>query len=72
MVGWVLPDTNAALIVFVTDEPAVTDLFPVLLREKSKEVSFVNQALASELGVIPLLNAWVFTRDVAVRPKAAL
>lgn len=67
MVGWVLPDTNAALIVFVTDEPAVTDLFPVLLREKSKEVSFVNQALASELGVIPLLNAWAFTRDVAVR-----
>jgi hypothetical protein len=34
--------------------PAVTDLFPVLLREKSKEVSFVNQALAIELGVIPL------------------
>jgi hypothetical protein len=70
--GWVLPDTNAALIVLVTDEPAVTDLFPVLLREKSKEVSFVNQALASELGVIPLLNAWAFTRDVAARAKGAV
>jgi hypothetical protein len=50
---WVFPDTNAALIVLVTDEPAVTDLFPVLLREKSKEVSFVNHTIASELGVIP-------------------
>jgi len=65
--AWVFPDTNAALIVLVTDEPAVTDLFPVLLREKSKEVSFVNQALANELGVIPLLNASAFTSDVAVR-----
>ena len=54
MTAGVFPDTNAALIVLVTDGPAVTDLFPVLLREKSKEVSFVNQALAIELGVIPL------------------
>ena len=67
-----LPDTNAALIVFVTDEPAVTELFPELLREKSKEVSFVNQALACELGVILLLNASAFTSVVAVRPKGAV
>ena len=51
--------------------PAVTDLFPVLLREKSKEVSFVNQALASELGVIPLLNALAFIRAVAVSANEA-
>jgi hypothetical protein len=70
--AWVFPDTNAALIVLVTDEPAVTDLFPVLLREKSKEVSFVNQALASELGVIPLLNASAFTREVVVSVKGAV
>jgi hypothetical protein len=32
----VLPDTNVAVIELVTDDPAVTDLLPVLLREKSK------------------------------------
>lgn len=67
-----LPDTNAALIVLATDEPAVTDLLPELLREKSKaETLFVNQALAIELGVMPLLNASAFTRAVAVRMKGA-
>jgi hypothetical protein len=60
------------LIELVTDEPAVTDLFPELPREKSNEASFVNQALAWELGVIPLLNAWAFTRDVAVRESGAV
>jgi hypothetical protein len=70
---WLLPDTKPALIGLVTDEPAVTDLFPALLREKSKdETLFVNQALANELGVIPLLNASVFTREVAVRVKGAV
>jgi hypothetical protein len=68
----VLPDTNAVLIVFVTDEPAVTDLLPELLREKSNETSFVNHALACELGVIPLLKAWALTSEVAVRLKGAL
>jgi len=34
--GCALPDTNAALIVLLTEEPAVTDTFPELLREKSK------------------------------------
>ena len=56
----------------VINEPAVTDLFPELPREKSNEASFVNQALTCELGVIPLLNAWAFTRDVAVRENGAL
>jgi hypothetical protein len=70
---WVLPDTNPAPIVLVTDEPAVTDLFPELLREKSKdETLWVNQALASELGVILLLNPSAFTREVAVRVKGAV
>ena len=68
-----LPDTNAAVIVSATDEPAITDLLPELLREKSKaETLLVNQALASELGVIPLLNASAFTREVAVRGKGAV
>jgi len=61
-----------ALIVLVTGEPAVTDLSPELLSEKSNEASFVNQALTGELGVIPLLNASAFTRDVPVREKEAL
>ena len=58
----------------VTDEPAVTDLLPELLREKSKEEEtlLVNQALAIALGVIPLLNASAFTRAVAVRMKGAV
>ena len=60
------------MIVLVTDEPAITELFPVLLREKSNTTSFVNQALTCELGVIPFLNAWAFTRDVAVRENGAL
>jgi hypothetical protein len=69
----VLPDTNAALIVLATDEPAVTDLLPELLREKSKEETLlVNQALAIELDVMPLLNASAFTRAVAVRMKGAV
>ena len=33
--GCVLPDNNAALIVLVTDNPATTDKFPELPREKS-------------------------------------
>jgi len=69
--GCAVPDTNAAVIVLVTDEPVVTDLLPGLLREKSNEESFVNQALTCELGVIPLLNAWPFTSDVAVRENGA-
>jgi hypothetical protein len=67
----VVPDSNPALITLVTDEPAVSDLFPVLLREKSNAASFVNQALTCGLGVIPFLNAWAFTSEVAVRAKGA-
>jgi hypothetical protein len=35
------------------------------------ETSLVNQALTCGLGVIPLLNAWAFTSEVAVRAKGA-
>jgi hypothetical protein len=34
--------------------------------------SFVNQALTMELGVIPLLNAWAFTREVVVSVKGTM
>ena len=72
MTGCAVPDTNAAVIVLVTDEPVVTDLLPGLLREKSNEESFVNQALTCELGVILLSKAWAFTREVTVRENGAV
>jgi hypothetical protein len=46
-----LPDTNVAVIELVTEEPAVTDLLPVLLREKSNGCVTVNEALATPLGL---------------------
>ena len=48
-----LPETSAALIELVTDEPAVTDLSPELESEKSKASGWfmVKDALASELGL---------------------
>jgi hypothetical protein len=60
------------LIKLVTDEPAITDLFPELASEKLKPSSIVNQALASELGVDPLLNAFAFTSVVAATTKGAV
>ena len=49
--GCALPETNVAVIELVTDDPAVTDLFPVLLREKSNGCVTVNEALATPLGL---------------------
>jgi hypothetical protein len=46
-----LPETNVALIALVTEEPAVTDLFPELESEKSNVWSTVNEALVSPLGL---------------------
>lgn len=67
-----MPEVKVALIGLVTEEPAVTNLFPELLSKKSNEASLVNQALTCELGVMPLLNACVFTSEVAVRAKGAV
>jgi hypothetical protein len=39
------------VIELVTDDPAVTDLFPELLREKSNGGVTVNEALATPLGL---------------------
>jgi hypothetical protein len=47
--GWVVPETNVALIELVTDEPAVTDLSPELESEKLNGWLTVNEALASPL-----------------------
>jgi len=65
--GCVLPETNVALITFVTDEPAVTDLSPELESEKSNIWLTVNEALASPLGLYPLLNAFALTTAPLVR-----
>ena len=56
-----LPDIRVALIVLVTEEPAVTDLSPELVSEKSKGWMTVKFALAKALGLDPLLNAIAFT-----------
>jgi hypothetical protein len=66
----VLPETNVALIELVTDEPAVTDLSPELESEKSNGWLTVNEALASPLGLWPLLNALALTVALLVRVMA--
>ena len=65
--GCVLPETNVALIVLVTDEPAITDLSPELESEKSNGWLTVNEALASPLGLYPLINALALTTALLVR-----
>ena len=55
----------------MTEEPAITDRFPELLREKSNPGSTVSQALATELGVQLLLNAFAFTMAVFVTVNGA-
>jgi hypothetical protein len=65
--GCVLPETSVVLIELATDEPAVTDLSPELESEKSKRSLIVNEALASPLGLYPLLNALALTTALLVR-----
>jgi hypothetical protein len=48
-------------MVLVVDEPATTDLFPELVKEKSKGWLSVNVALASPLGLYPVMNALALT-----------
>jgi hypothetical protein len=70
--GCVLPETNVALIALVTDEPAITDWLPELLSEKSNGWVTVKDALASALGLYPLLNAFALTTALFVRVMAAV
>ena len=51
----------------VTKEPAKTDLFPELDREKLKGWVTVKEALASALGLDPFLNVLAFTVALLVR-----
>ena len=55
-----LPEVRVALTLFDTEEPAATDTVPEFDSEKSKGDMTVNDALASELGVYPLLKALAF------------
>jgi hypothetical protein len=68
--GCVLPETNVALIELFTDEPAVTDASPELESEKSNGWLTVNEALASALGLYPLMNALALTTALLVRVMA--
>ena|SRR5258706_15068106 len=45
--AWGVPDDTVAVSVFVTPEPCATDLFPSLLRVKSKEEDCVVAATTS-------------------------
>ena len=65
--GCALPETNVAVIELVTDDPAVTDLFPVLLREKSNGCATLNEALAIALGLYPFMNALALTVALLAR-----
>ena len=62
-----LPDAKLVLIELVTEEPAMTELFPELAREKLKGWVTINEALASPLGLDPLLNALAFTVALLVK-----
>ena len=59
------------MIVVAVDDPALTDLSPLLARVKLKalvELSMsANQALLSALGFLPFLNAFAFTKLLPVR-----
>jgi hypothetical protein len=68
--AWAFPDVKAALMELLTEEPAKTDLFPELDREKLKGWVTVNEALASALALDPLLNALAFTVALLVRLMA--
>ena len=65
--GCPLPETNVALMALVTEDPATTDLFPELASEKSNVWLTVNEALASPLGLYPLLNALALTTALFLR-----
>jgi hypothetical protein len=70
--AWLLPEVKDALIELVTEEPAVTELFPELDSEKAKGCVIVKEALASLLELYPLLNAFAFTTALFVRVIAPL
>ena len=64
--AWALPDAKVVPIELVTEEPATTDLSPELAREKLKGWLTINEALASALGLYPLLNVFALTVELLV------
>jgi hypothetical protein len=62
-----LPEAKVALMELIAEDPAVTDWFPELAREKLKVWVIVNEALGSALAVYPFLNALAFTVALLVR-----
>jgi hypothetical protein len=65
--AWVPPELNVVLIELVTEDPAVIDLSPELAREKLKGGLTLNEALASALGLYPLLKALALMVALFVR-----
>ena len=62
-----MPVVKLVLIEFVTEDPAIADIFPELDREKLKGWLTVNEALASALALDPVLNALAFTVALVVK-----
>jgi hypothetical protein len=67
-----VPVVKVVLIEFVTEDPAITDIFPELDREKLKGWLKVNEPLASALALDPVLNAFAFTVVLVVKVIAPL
>jgi hypothetical protein len=65
--AWALPVVKVVLIEFVVEDPAITDIFPELDREKLKGWLTANEALASALALDPFLNALAFTAVLLVK-----
>jgi len=57
----VLPLAKVAVIVLLTEAPAMTETLPELPNEKSNVLVLANQALATELGFELVLKAWAFS-----------
>src|SRR6266576_645166 len=56
-----LPDAKVAVMELFAEDPAVTEIAPELLIEKSKGCVTENKASTSGLALYPFLNAFVFT-----------
>jgi hypothetical protein len=70
--SWALPEVKAAVIELLTDDPAVTVLFPALAKEKAKGCVIVKEALASPLAVCPSLKAFALSCVLLVRSMGPL
>jgi hypothetical protein len=73
--AWLLLPMTVLVIVFVTEPPAVTDMFPEFASVKLElagAAAFENHTLASALGCRPCLNAFALISVLVERVKGRL